>query len=131
MTDCHFWTNIMLRQPRVRASRASPAQKLQGLRVVLCQKLFKGYFFVLIHSVDRYVFEHFLPVKQIWRKSAVWTCENESLFSLVDSTMLSDTRINYHIFFLDHKAWIKPLKLKIFSKKTLLSWPPCIKGHAY
>ena len=56
----------MLRQPRVRESRASPAQKLQGLRVVLCLKNFsRAIFFVLIHSVDRYVFEHFLPVKQI------------------------------------------------------------------
>jgi hypothetical protein len=38
----HFWANVMSRQPRVWASRASPAQKARGLRVVLFQKLFKG-----------------------------------------------------------------------------------------
>ena len=31
---CHFWANVMLRQSRLRASRASPAQKSRGLRVV-------------------------------------------------------------------------------------------------
>ena len=34
MAECHFWANVMLRQSRVLASRASPAQKSQGLRVV-------------------------------------------------------------------------------------------------
>ena len=34
MAECHFWANVMMRQSHVWASRASPAQKLQGLRVV-------------------------------------------------------------------------------------------------
>ena len=34
MPECHFWADVMLRQPHVRASRASPAQKWPGLRVV-------------------------------------------------------------------------------------------------
>ena len=52
MLECQFWANVMLRQSRLRASRASPAQKLQGLRVVCSQKLFKGYNFCFLdHSV--------------------------------------------------------------------------------
>ena len=44
--------NVMLRQPRVRASRISPAQKWLGLRMVLFQKLFKVYIFCFLgHSV--------------------------------------------------------------------------------
>ena len=46
--------------------RASLAQKSRVLRVVLFQKLFKGYIFL----VD--MFYSYLPVKQIWRKSALW-----------------------------------------------------------
>ena len=38
----------MLRQPRIQASRASPAQKSRGLRVVLFQKLFQGYIFCFL-----------------------------------------------------------------------------------
>ena len=34
MSECQFWANIMLRQSCVQASRASPAEKSQGLRVV-------------------------------------------------------------------------------------------------
>ena len=34
MSEFHFWANVMLRQSRLRASRAYPTQKLQGLRVV-------------------------------------------------------------------------------------------------
>ena len=45
MAECHFWSDVMLRQSHVRASRASPAQKLQGLRVV-CSKTFSGLHFL-------------------------------------------------------------------------------------
>ena len=34
MEECHFWANVILRQSRLWASRVSPAQKSQGLRVV-------------------------------------------------------------------------------------------------
>ena len=34
MAECQFWTNVMLRRSHVWASRATPAQKLQILRVV-------------------------------------------------------------------------------------------------
>jgi hypothetical protein len=43
MTINNFWTYVMLRQPRVRASGACPAQKSMCLRVILLQKLFKGF----------------------------------------------------------------------------------------
>ena len=47
MLECHFWTYVMLRQSRVGASRASPAQRSQDLRVVYSKNLFKGYIFCL------------------------------------------------------------------------------------
>jgi hypothetical protein len=34
MAECHFWANVMLRQSRLRASRASPAQKSQVPKTV-------------------------------------------------------------------------------------------------
>ena len=58
MTECHFWANIMLRKPNVRAARVSPAQKLEGLRVVWSKNfsratfLFSGEF---IWSIDIWV----------------------------------------------------------------------------
>ena len=52
-----MWVDVMSRQPRVRASRASPAQTLQGLRVVLFQKLFKGNILSPLEKSDgQYVF---------------------------------------------------------------------------
>ena len=41
-----FLANVMLRQSRVQASRASPAQKSQGLRVVLSKNFSGATFFV-------------------------------------------------------------------------------------
>ena len=55
-TECHFWADVILRQPNFQASRAFCAQKLRFLRVVLFQKLFKVFCF-LGHSVGRYGFE--------------------------------------------------------------------------
>ena len=73
MRECHFWENIMLRQPYFRASRASIAQKSRGLRVVLFQKLFKGYIFCFLgHSVRRYVFELFVCKTNLKKKCSVW-----------------------------------------------------------
>ena len=72
MKESHFWADVMLRQPRFRVSRASPAQKSRGLRVDLFQKLFKGYIFCfLVHSVDRYVFELFARETNLKKKHSV------------------------------------------------------------
>jgi hypothetical protein len=46
MVECHFWAHVMLRQSRVWASRASPAQKSQGLRVVYSKNFSRATFFV-------------------------------------------------------------------------------------
>ena len=71
MAECHSWAEVMLSQSCVWASRASPAQKLQGLRVDYSKKFSRATFFVFwqTHLVDRFL--SYLPVKQIWRKSAV------------------------------------------------------------
>ena len=57
LTEFHFWADIMLKQPRVRSSRASPAQKLQGFRVIYSKKCSRTTFFVFwgTHSVDRFL----------------------------------------------------------------------------
>ena len=41
-----FWANVMLRQSHVQSSRASPAQKPQGLRVVCSKNFSRATFFV-------------------------------------------------------------------------------------
>ena len=73
MEECHFWAVVMLRQSCLRASRASSAQKLQGLRVV-CFKNFSRATFLFFGSLNWLIASYmsYLPVKQIWRKSAVW-----------------------------------------------------------
>ena len=72
MNEYHFSADVMLRQPRFRASRASPAQKSRGLRVELSQKLFKGYIFCFLgHSVGRYVFELFAFETNLKKKHSV------------------------------------------------------------
>ena len=72
MLECHFWANVMLRQSRLWASRASPAQKLQDLRVVYSKNFSRATFFVfwVTYLVDIYLNK--IPMKQIWWKSAVW-----------------------------------------------------------
>ena len=60
MLECHFWDVVMLRQSRLRDSRASPAQKSRGLRVVYSKNFSRATFFCFLgHSVGRYVFELF------------------------------------------------------------------------
>ena len=56
---------------QIRTSSASPAQKLLGLRVVYSKKFSRATFFIFwgTHLVGRFL--SYLPVKQIWRKSAV------------------------------------------------------------
>jgi hypothetical protein len=64
-TEFHFWANVMLRQPRVRASTASPGQKWQGLRAVLFQKLFKSYIFFVFWGIQLAdIFLSYLPLKK-------------------------------------------------------------------
>ena len=71
MTECHFWTNVMLRQPHVRATRAFPTQK--GLRVVYAKIFPKATFFEVweIHLFDRFL--SYLPVKKLKKKRSVST----------------------------------------------------------
>ena len=45
ITACHFWADVMSRQPRIQASRASPAQKSRGLRVI-SSSTFEGLHFL-------------------------------------------------------------------------------------
>ena len=76
-TECHFWANVMLRQPRIQASRASSAQKSRGLRVVLFQKLFKGYIFCFLRvSVGRCIFEQFARETNLKKKRSVCVLHN-------------------------------------------------------
>ena len=46
MLECHFWAYVMLRQSRLWASRASPAQasKSRGLRMVLSKNFSRATF---------------------------------------------------------------------------------------
>ena len=46
MLECHFWANVMLRQSCLWASRATPAQKSQSLRVVCSKNFSRATFFV-------------------------------------------------------------------------------------
>ena len=46
LASCHFWAIVMLRQSRLRATRASPAKRLQGLRVVSSKNFSGAPFFV-------------------------------------------------------------------------------------
>ena len=57
ITEFHFWAIVLLRQPLVQASRASPAQKLWGLRVVYSKNFSRATFLVFwgTHLVDRYL----------------------------------------------------------------------------
>ena len=71
MSECHFWANVMLRQSRLQASRASPAQKWQGLRVVCSKNFSRATLFVFWVTQLVNMCLIYLPVKQIWRKNAV------------------------------------------------------------
>ena len=54
MAECHIWANLMLRQSRLWASRASPAQKSQGLSVV-CSKNFSRATFLFFGSLSWWI----------------------------------------------------------------------------
>ena len=78
MWECHFWADVMLRQSRLRTSRASPALKLQGLRVVCSKNFSRAIFFVFCSTQMVDIYLSYLPMKKIWWKSAVWIWETET-----------------------------------------------------
>ena len=65
MLERHFWADVMLRQSHLRASRASPAQKSQGLRVVYSKNFSRATFFVFWVSKLEDSYLNKLHVKQI------------------------------------------------------------------
>ena len=69
MSKCHFWAHVMLRQSRLWASRASPAQKLQGLRVVCSKNFSRATFFVFWSTQMVDIYLSYQPVKQILYKA--------------------------------------------------------------
>ena len=72
IAKCHFWANVTTRQPDVWPSRASPAQKALGFRVVWFQKLFRdSILFLLVHSFGRYIFELFVRETNLKKKHSV------------------------------------------------------------
>ena len=50
-TECHFWANVMLRQPRVWTSKSCLAQTSQGLRVVYSKNFSRTTFFLFSGSL--------------------------------------------------------------------------------
>ena len=62
----------MLRQPRFRASIATPAQKSRGLRVVYSKNFSMATFFCV--SIGRYVFEQFAHETNLKKKRCVTLC---------------------------------------------------------
>ena len=71
-----FWADVMLRQPRIQASSASPTQKSGGLRVVLFQKLFLGYIFCFQGDLfGRCIFEQYAHETNLKKKRSVYLCK--------------------------------------------------------
>ena len=72
MLECHFWANVMLRQSHVQVSRASPAQKSQGLRVVCSKNFSRATFFCFLgHLGGGQLFELFSRETNLKKKSSV------------------------------------------------------------
>ena len=72
MADCHFWANILLRQSLFWASRASPAQKSKGLRMVCFKNFSRATFFCFhVHSDGRCIFELSAHEKNLMKKRSV------------------------------------------------------------
>ena len=65
----------MLRQPCIRASRASSAQKSKGLRVILFKKLFQGYIFCFLgDSFGQCIFEQYARETNLKKKRSLSMC---------------------------------------------------------
>ena len=66
------WENVVF-GPHFQASRASPAQKSRGFRVIVSQKLFKSYIFLfsgqLNYSTHFELFVHRCPWKKLEEKA--------------------------------------------------------------
>jgi hypothetical protein len=72
MSECHFWADVMLRRSHVWASRASPAQKSQGLRVVCSKNFSRAIDFVFFgHLVGGQLFELFARETNLKKESSV------------------------------------------------------------
>ena len=72
MSECHFWADVILRQSRLRASRDSPAQKLQGLRVVYRKNFSTATFFCFLgNSFGQQIFELFALETNLEKKCSV------------------------------------------------------------
>ena len=65
MSECHFWANVMLRQSRLRASRASPAQNSRVWGWFF-PKTFQG-----LHLVGRCIFELSVHETNLMKKRSV------------------------------------------------------------
>ena len=68
MAECHFLAHVMSRQSHVQASRASPAQKSQGLRVINSKNFSRATFFVFWVTLLVDSFLSYLPVKTNLKK---------------------------------------------------------------
>ena len=67
-----FWANVMLRQSHVWASRAYPAQKPQGLRLVCSKKFSMAAFFSFLgHLIDGQLFNLFARETNLKKQSSV------------------------------------------------------------
>ena len=71
MAEYHIWADVMLRRSHVCASRASPAQKPQGLSVVCYKKISMATFFFLGHLVGGQLFELFARETNLKKQSSV------------------------------------------------------------
>ena len=120
MLECHFWANVMLRQSRLWASRASPAQKLQDLRVVYSKNFSRATFFVfwVTYLVDIYLNK--IPVKQIWWKSAVWVCTSTLLGTCCKICTCAD--LSHHTPWKNGK-FLLPWSFKLMITLFLLTLP--------
>ena len=80
MAECHFWADVMLRQFHVRTSRASPAQKSQGLRVVCSKNFSRATFFCFLgHLVGGQLFELFARETNLKEKRSVQQVKKNSM----------------------------------------------------
>ena len=105
MLECHFWANVMLRQSRLWASRASPAQKLQGLRLVFSKNFSRATFFVfwVTYIVGRCMFELNAGETNLMKKRSV--SYRESGNSQCQFTILGTRSCDINLAFLSLTSW--------------------------
>ena len=96
-SECHFWADVMLRQSRHRASRNSPAQKSQDLRMVCSKNFSRATFFVFWSTQMVNIYLSYLRMKQISWKSAVWVCSGFATNYILG--ILNLFSINQSLFF--------------------------------